>query len=103
MTKFETDFINLVKRYGFKYTVDDRYIDVFINGDLLSSLFRVKGLIRSFTKFSVYKNLIMTCGTANETIEYTSLKDYEVLLNKMYQKYKELKYKQKLNRIKEDF
>ena len=101
MRKFETDFIDLVKRYGLEYTIDDRYIDVlFINGDKLSSLNRRNRLIQSYTNFGVYSNEIVTCGAVFETLE---LKKYKVLLNTMNQKYKELKYKQKLNRIKEDF
>ena len=102
MTKFETDFIDLVKRYGLEYTIDDRYIDVlFINGDKLSSLNRRNRLIQSYTNFGVYNNEIVTCGAV--VIETSEFKKYKVLLNTMNQKYKELKYKQKLNRIKEDF
>ena len=101
MIKFETDFIDLCKSYGLEYTIDDRYIDVlFINGDKLSSLNRRIRLIHSYTNFGVYNNEIVTCGAVFETSE---LKKYKVLLNTMNQKYKELKYKQKLNRIKEDF
>lgn len=100
MTKFETDFIDLVKRYGFSYDMDDTRIDAYFNGEPFTSLDRLTGLIHTFTDFEISFGELCIDLKAKK---FTSLKHYEDQLNISMKKYKDLKMEIKLNRIKEDF
>lgn len=53
MKNFETDFIDLVKCYGFTYDMDETRIDVYFNGEPFTSLDRLTGLIHTFTDFKI--------------------------------------------------
>lgn len=101
MTKFETDFIDLVKSYGFTYDiVDDTRIDAYFNGEPFTTLDRLTGIIHTFTDFEISFGEI---SIVIRTKKFTTLKHYKDQLNVSMKKYKDLKIEIKLNRIKEDF
>jgi hypothetical protein len=103
MTKFETDFIDLVKSYGFTYDVDDNWIDAYFNGESFSALNRLNGLIITFTDFEIsYGEICIVIRTLTSKT-FKTLKDFQDQLNVSMKKYKDLKMEIKLNRIKEDF
>lgn len=102
MTKFETDFIDLVKSYGFTYDMDDdTRIDAYLNGEAFTTLIRLTGLIHTFTDFKISFGEI--CIDINSIKTFTTLKHYKDQLNVTMKKYKDLKMEIKLNKIKEDF